>query len=422
MKRRLACLPMAWAVAVTGAASSAQVTLRAGDGSIEGRVRSVSIEGVLVTLGESGATQADQRLIGWDRVKLVEGEAAQKAAQFTQLSTEAWRARSRAERGDWGAAEPLFEHLFTQLEGKDGPTAALVAEGLLRCRLRRGAQGVAVWPWLEWLGIMERSGGLGAAGSKTRAGWLGGNIDPGQSGAAGRAVDEETGLAVALPPVWVGGSAGVLAGAPEWERFRDRGGEVGELAALYEQASRYEAGLPVGVPTAGSESPGVRLVHDIVVARIGSDEERKAARSALNMRISPAPTGSGVTKKPAPLPPRWLEAWCRAAIGRSLLREADEASRMQGVIELLHLPARFASDQPYLTGVALAEASAALADLGDAAGAAALKSDLASRFPYHPALEWGRINRPSGTGVQKDPERSRGGGVNGGGSVKKGGT
>src|SRR6185436_14279511 len=120
----------------------------------------------------------------------VQGESAKKAAEFEALSTKAWRARTRAERGDWAAAEPLFEELFPLIEGKDGPTAAMVAEGLVRCRLRRGAQGAALWPWLEWLGVMERSGGLGPAAGKARAGWVGGSIDTGNSG-IGRAFDEQ---------------------------------------------------------------------------------------------------------------------------------------------------------------------------------------------------------------------------------------
>src|SRR6185503_216094 len=144
-----------------------------------------------------------------------------------------------------------------------------------------------------------------------------------------------------------------------------RPGMVGELAALYEQAARFEAGQPVTIADGAGDSVGARLVRDLVLAQAGDDEQRKNARAALKLRVSPPLIGSGLNKKAAPPPPRWTESWCRVAIGRSLLREADEPSRLRAVIELLHLPARFGADEPYLAGLALAQAGEALAQLGD---------------------------------------------------------
>jgi hypothetical protein len=123
--------------------------------------------------------------------------------------------------------------------------------------------------------------------------------------------------------------------------------------------------------------------------------------------VSVAVPGKG---KPPP-PARWLEAWCRVGIGRSLLRESDESSRMQGVIELLHLPARFGAQEPYLSAVALAEAAVALGEMGDAAGASAIKSELREKFSRSAVLEWEPLKKINvqGTGNRARPES--GGGV-----------
>ncbi|MFG0274677.1 MAG: hypothetical protein ACF8QF_06440 [Phycisphaerales bacterium] len=61
---------------------------------------------------------------------------------------------------------------------------------------------------------------------------------------------------------------------------------------------------------------------------------------------------------------------------------------MRAIVELMHLPARFGQSQPWLTGVALAEASHALHLLGDNAGAATLRDELQRFDPAHPALDW----------------------------------
>jgi hypothetical protein len=142
----------------------------------------------------------------------------------------------------------------------------------------------------------------------------------------------------------------------------------------------------------------------MVASRIGGPDERKAARDALQARMAPPPQTAGKAK-PVPVP-RWLEAWCRIGIGRSLLRESDESSRMQGVIQLLHLPARFGTQEPYLCEVALAEASVALNELGDAAGASALKYELKERLPRSAALQWEPLKKvkDQGPGNKTRPE------------------
>src|SRR5690606_34921109 len=92
-------------------------------------------------------------------------------------------------------------------------------------------------------------------------------------------------------------------------------------------------------------------------------------------------------------------AWCRIGLGRSLLTESDDGLVMDGVVQLMHLPARFGDEQPYLTGVALAESAAALSRLGDTSGSASVEALLQQSYAGHPALEWTEMmrRRPRGT-------------------------
>jgi len=352
-------------VALCGGPVRGQVVMRGGEPAPPGEVAGVSLEGVLVASGPD-----DRVLIGWDRVSRVEGEWADEAAAFSDVSDRAWRARSRLIRGDMPAAEPLFEELFPRYEGRIGPTAALVAEGLLRCRLRRGAVASAVPAWLATLNAVA---GRDDQPRPLHADW---------SRLAGLApsIDPQTGLCPALPPIWLDWPAvQAFAGASAPQVGGDAAPAAAEkvemLRSLYAHAARFECGTAGAFEFPQSEDQGVRLVVDIVQARTGDAAARAEAKSRLQARLA----------EPAP---GWVQAWCRCAIGRSLVREPDERQRRLGVIELLWLPATHDRGHPYLTGLALAEAAATLDELGDAGGAAVLRREFETGYKGHPASEW----------------------------------
>jgi hypothetical protein len=292
--------------------------------------------------------------------------------KFERVADEAWRARTRLERGDFIAAEPLLERLFAEYRGQQGATAAVVAEGLLRCRLRRAAHVAAIEPWLGLLRAGPGPGTLHAAWA-SEAG-----LPP--------VLDEATKLVPALPPIWL-----------NWrsvEEFAKTGltgptveGKDGAaaLADIYLQAARFEAGAPAKLQELNTTDPAVNIAWRIVQGRVGNEEQREEARKWLQARIAPTPA-SGL-----PQPAVWLEVWCRAGIGRSLLRESALERRQQGVIELLQIPARFARAHPYLAGIALAEAAVALQEMGDAQGAGVLAAELAAGYPGHPVNDWAPI-------------------------------
>lgn len=363
-----------------------QVSLRGHEVAPAGNITAVDAAGVHMggqtpAAGSAPAPAAAVTgglVIGWDRVRMVEGPFAAAAAKYLDTADRAWRARTRLERGDHIAAEQLFERLFEFSRDQAGPTAAVVAEGLLRCRIHRAAHVAAVEPWLSLL----------RAGSGPRS------LHPEWAMEAGLpgVLDPQTGLVPALPPIWVSWpsidayarSTGedswiVPAGLPAAEL------RVAALRALYAQAARFEVGLPAMIPAVTAPDGGVQIVMQIVQSRIGNAKERESARAALRDRIKP-PTSAGSEPVPA-----WLEAWCRAAIGRSLLLEADPEVRRQGIVELLHIPARFGSAHPYLAGVALAESSAALRALGDKEGADTLARELVRNYPSHPVSDWSGV-------------------------------
>jgi hypothetical protein len=364
-------------LAVVGALCASQLEMRGGEAPPQGRILTVDVAGV--TLGgavEGPSASQPAMIVGWDRVRTVDGELEAAARPYLPSADRAWRARMRLARGDPVAAEPLFEELFGTYRGLTGPTAAVVAEGLLRCRLRRGAHVSAIDPWLAL-----RAASAGGTESWLHADW---------SAQAGMPpiLDAETGLVPGIPPIWVGSAA---ARAMSGLRLEAPGGDPAQpsrvLGQLYLAAAEFEAGRTPELPIIRSTDAGVRLVFDVVRSRVASAPDREEARRALADRIaragSPPPDGT----------PPWMEAWCRAALGRSMILEQDEQARQLGIVEMLQVPARFSVLHPYLAGTALAEASVALRDMGDTAGADVLRAELMQRYPDHPVLEWERIQR-----------------------------
>ncbi|KAA0216913.1 MAG: hypothetical protein DYG94_02650 [Leptolyngbya sp. PLA3] len=341
--------------------------------------------GELLTCTPEGMIFEDQfgvqRTVRWDLVKSLSGPEAQAAAGYVETARTAWRARTRLERGDAVSAEPLFEQLYPQYEGREGEMAALVCEGLLRCRLRRSAHTSAVRPWLAYL-VARPNGPYRSV----------------VTGALRAACDEQTGLVPSLAPVWESTPAvEAFARSGELVGWSAEGGQLPRKAevfsALFLHAARFECGLESGPPSidlsnADLRDPGVALVHAMVVSRTGDAEQRTGARARLSQIMQ-----SGTSDRP------WIEAWCRLAIGRSLLRESDAEQRRLGVVELLHLPARFADSLPYLAGQALAEAVVALDEMGDAGGASSLLAELSERYGSHAVLSWQPMReRLEGTG------------------------
>lgn len=372
----------------------AQVQLRGPGTTPPHRVQTIAAEGVSVTW-ENGTGET----LAWDRVRSVSAEDAADAAPYLELAQTAWRARTRLERGDAIGAEPLFESLYPSVRDSKGPTAITITEGLLRCRLRRGATASATDAWLAWL----RAGG----GTSTSP-----NTSPITSPGTGTGdlsaqafpllmpLHEPPLLVIKrLPPIFLPGpELRALANEPAdpgaAQSQPPSGDTIERLASLYRAAARFELDRTPGgggtVPASSSSEarvpdaqawpavsndPTYTLVREIVLSRIGDQPTRAASRAALDARLKRTETSE------------WIRAWCRTAIGRSLILETDAESKRRGTLELLTAYVAYAEEDPNLAAIALSEAAQTLTALGDQAGADRLWLLAGEHFPGHPALD-----------------------------------
>jgi len=349
---------------VVHAAAGQTVVLRAGEEVREGEaVTALSESGVV--LSSAGGV----REVSLDRVASVSGEPwADEWAALAEPAAMLWRARSRIERGDLASAEPLLESLIPTL-GQRGESAAIVWTGLLRCRLASGRVPASIEAFIRYSELRKTAGTEAAMFRNASA------------LPVTAIVDEESMLCPGLAPIFVG-TPGVIALARSGGRIGVAGAGDHEapssLAVLFALALKAEAGSVSGEVLPSVTRDGEVLVRDIVKSRIGSADERTSARAALRDRLSQAQPG-------------WVCAWCHTAIGRSLLLETDIDSRLLGVAQLLRVPASYATDAPYLTGICLAESAVALAELGDTASAQSLRSEFAASLPDHPVLDWPKL-------------------------------
>ncbi|UCD75679.1 MAG: hypothetical protein JSV91_01945, partial [Phycisphaerales bacterium] len=115
--------------------------------------------------------------------------------------------------------------------------------------------------------------------------------------------------------------------------------------------------------------PGVALLRSLVDCGARDSKVRDASRRRL----------AGLMKSVEP----WEESWCRFHLGASQLGESGLGQRQRGMLNLLHLPGRFAASQPYLAGLALAMVTEVLGSTDRAEAAASLRAELTERYPGH---------------------------------------
>ncbi len=375
--------------------ADAQVFLRGRVDAVDGEVSKVTVEGVEITVaGSNDPTTLRVKLIGWDRVREVRGVRAASADPFLPMADSLWRARMRLERGDIALAQPLFEGLYEKQRGLAGPSGIVLAEGVLRCRLAEGRATGAVWPWLDWMTVWN------GAGRKGRDGWWAGASATGVS-AVSAVIDPALGLSPRLPPVFStslqGASLKALSESDQWKRYEAADDFTRDTAAIYRAVARWEVApnpaKGADLPTLAGGDDVLIMLTDLAKARCGTAEERVPARARLKKRIDglafaattdalaePGTNQPGGAQGVLDVTPtaRWVEAWCRAAIGRSLIREEGLTEKRLGVVEMLHVPARFADATPELAAMMLKEGAEVLESIGDAAGARRLRAELAA--------------------------------------------
>ncbi|MCA9278700.1 MAG: hypothetical protein H6815_10970 [Phycisphaeraceae bacterium] len=349
-------------------AQTSSVLLRGGYAPAQCEIQSISLDGILLTPinpNETAGTQAEQVLMPLSDCVDVTGSNAAAFGELATTATTFWRARTRLSRGDVTLAEPLFDSLATQYADRTSESAVIVFSGKLESKLRQGELNEATDAWLQLVDITARQ-----AERTDEPAYTAFTLTPWTL-----QIDDELHLCPLLPPVWFD--------SPSLQGWSARPGPdvtsstAITLQQMYQAGASAESGfegatLPSLTP---NDPPGVRLVHNIIASRIGTASERDVARDALRKELDSNP-------------PDWLRAWCQIAVGRSLVKEDNVDSRWQGVVELLRLPAEMPHLNPYLTGLALAEAAVVSAELGDVDGATRLRTELLSSYPEHPVTHW----------------------------------
>lgn len=148
-----------------------------------------------------------------------------------------------------------------------------------------------------------------------------------------------------------------------------------ELAAAlrFDNATGLITDLPVFWTLNPQQTDENETLRPLCAALSADPQTRNAARAELRASLTESL-------------PAWREAWARAALGRSYLLEPDPDQRTLGLLELFHLPSRFASDQPILTALALGEILTELRARNDSNSAAIIETQLKAIDPHHPAL------------------------------------
>lgn len=327
-----------------------------------GQAMGVGPQGVQVR-----SPQGDVVIIGWDRVLQLPTALAEAGEPFDQLSLESWRARARIERGDLVLAEPVLQGLFESARAGAfalrGPTGLVVAEGLLRCRLARGAGAAAIEPWLVWLDAAIVRQPRTTYAHRTWA----------QRAGLPTVIDPATELCPMLPPMWLATPALQL--TLQYESTEGERDKATALRALYQAAARHELGQRVEQLPEVPREAATELVRDIVASRVLDAPGRTTARARLEAALPSAATP-------------WLTAWLHAAIGRSLVLEDSHELKLRGIAQLLRVHVLHREDGPALADICLAEAATTLHDIGQHDTAVALARELARASAQSPALSW----------------------------------
>lgn len=322
--------------------------------SLRGRQgQSVVIEAADAS-GVTGTFADSRLLVTWDRVRAIDGESSDELAGFLDAGGLLWRGTSRLDRGDAVAALSVLEQAYEVFGDQPGATGAVAADALLAAHLALGNPDRCVLPWLQ---LLEHDVS---------------QVQP--LGSHRAAIDSGTGLVPELPPIFLPSRSAVrrateLAG-DEFGRWTP--GTNRRLAEAYASAFLIAAGERPPPLEGEASSEGVRLVQAIVEARSDDPNRRLTARVALQGFLD--------AEHPA-----WIDAWCHAGIGLSLLLES-ESDRLAGVGHLLVVPSEHAETQPSLACVCLAYSALTLADAGRPDAAGTLINELERIAPRHPAL------------------------------------
>jgi hypothetical protein len=333
--------------APTHALADITVILRGGAEPVKGLSAVAALRGLEVQQGTAKAAVT----IPWDMVRDVEGATIPGLEGELAIGQDLWRARIRVERGDEALAEPLFTKHWERYRSQDGPTTAVIAEGLLRCALAKNDLRAAVEPWSVCLRI-------GSNGEPSRYPDLPGILD------------DTTGLLPELSPFLPTSTRPDLADALRDAAKSMSAAQAGVASEATARLARILAATERDAkPTPAAEvsrdaAPAVRALS-LIEAILSAPDARAAAKAVAEF------------ERILPDAPAYLSAWKFAAAGTHAARMArattgDSRNRAleEAALAFLAVPASGLDKTGLVDAYALEEAVALLKESGDNVSAA----------------------------------------------------
>ena len=333
--------------APTHALADITVILRGGAEPVKGLSAVAALRGLEVQQGTAKAAVT----IPWDMVRDVEGATIPGLESELAIGQDLWRARIRVERGDEALAEPLFTKHWERYRSQDGPTTAVIAEGLLRCALAKNDLRAAVEPWSVCLRI-------GSNGEPSRYPDLPGILD------------DTTGLLPELSPFLPTSTRPDLADALRDAAKSMSATQAGVASEATARLARILAATERDAkPTPAAEvsrdaAPAVRALS-LIEAILSAPDARAAAKAVAEF------------ERILPDAPAYLSAWKFAAAGTHAARMArattgDSRNRAleEAALAFLAVPASGLDKTGLVDAYALEEAVALLKESGDNVSAA----------------------------------------------------
>ena len=317
----------------------------------------------VLSVDEDGARLDAPRKSGSDRVTWDEIERGRVSPELqeefnrfqTELGPPLYQLRQRLRIGDYAGLLAPAEKLSGVFAERRSQTAYLVCQSLMWGRLAAGQREQAVEPLLRCVALLES----GAADPLRLPGarrLLLGNSSP---------------LCGDLPPVWLNQAAAKEVLPAVQKLVREPAQRRPSQFYLYYASLASEAGdfdeasKVLGALTAAGD--GDRQAQQIVRAQI--EIQRKLPGGATS---GLAQIADGESSLPAELAGYWR--------GVHLLAASDVDQQRDGLLALLSIPAKEQTQYSELAAAALHRSAIALAQLGDVAGAAAVRRELSSRY------------------------------------------
>ena len=342
-------------------------------------------EEVVSSDSTSGSEQAEAvfgRVLPWDQIRSIEGiedpVLASEWNRWQPVADDLWRARARLQRGDRALSAPLFERHFDLVasDAEGSELGLIVAEGLLRSRLRSGAIEALIPAALETIRLRR-------AGYQTNRYQ---HLEP--------VLDEQLWIVPRLAPVRTRedlDSKSMRALLKPWIDSPDP--VVAEIADAYARMHDPPDFLAEGARFESRNASGAALLSAAIATGAADPEQRAAARDRFDSLLRTMPAQAS------------LDSWRGWFMGVSGLLDR-EGSLDLAILDLISIPALHLHRDPALSLRAIAVCADALENAGRTDEATVLRQEIERLdFKVAPALlpvDLGTV--PSSSGVSSEEE------------------